>query len=278
MKKTNQTPATEVTEATTTSPDAIIQNGKALDPEEIMTRDWSLSTYLPLEAVRELCKQDFIAHYAYILHDQDVKPDGTPKEAHTHILLRLVNRSTFKALERRIKRFTYDYAYQYNVSEQNTFLERMQDPDGAFKYLTHSTREAREAGKHQYDMCEIVSDHLGYWRGDYTTGQAEKKNTALDIITDIENGLTERQLLVRYGREYLINRRHYREFFDIMRNEERPTAVLVNDDGEVVKQLDAKSTLQCHKEEAERALKRVDSLLEALSKLGDLDNTLIDKK
>lgn len=275
MKKATKTPATENTEATT-SPDAIVQNGKVVDPEENMTRDWSLSTYLPLEAVSELCKQDFIAHYAYILHDKDKKPDGTPKEAHTHILLRLVNRSSFKALERRIKRFTYDYAYQYDIPEQNTFLERMQDPDGAFKYLTHSTREAREQGKYQYPITDIVSDHLGYWRGDYTTGQAEKKNTALDIITDIENGLTERQLLVRYGREYLINRRHYREFFDIMRSEEHRCVITYDENGEVVHKLGAMATVQRQKKEAEHALKKLEMLEKALAKLGELEKTLID--
>lgn len=240
-----------------------------------MSRDFSLSTYLPQSAVKELCNQNWIAHYAFIVHDRDTNKDGTPKQEHIHILLRTVERLTFNALQRRINRFTYEYYYGSGENAQNTFIEFTQDVDDSFRYLTHSTEQARLDGKFQYDTLDIVSDYIGYWRGEYSS-TANKNNTALDIITDIENGLTERQLLVRYGREYLINRRHYREFFDIMRSEEHSCVIVYDDNGEVVHKLGAMATVQRQKKEAEHALRKLEMLEKALSKLGELEKTLID--
>ena len=207
-----------------------------------MSRDFSLSTYLPQRAVKELCCQDWIAHYAYIVHDKDVNEDGTPKQAHVHILLRTVERLSFSSIQRRINRFTYDFYYGTEEEKQNTFIEFTQDIDDAFRYLTHSTEEARKANKYQYDSYAIVSDNIGYWRGDYSS-VASKKNVALDIINDIENGLSERQLLTRYGREYLINRSKYKEFFYAMVEEETPLCV-TDENGELL--------------EGESALKAID--------------------
>jgi hypothetical protein len=260
MKKSKQSPTVEVVGTTSEkSPvaetcDWSLTNHK-LPAKEPLTRDWSLSTYLPEVAVRELCRQDWIAHYAYIPHDKDVYEDGNAKTLHIHVLLRLVQRMSFKALERRIKRFTYEYCFEHNIDEQNTFLERMQDPDGAFRYLTHSTKEARADGKYEYEISDIRSDNIGYWRGDYTTGQAEKQNTALDIVTDIEAGLTERQLLVRYGREYLINRSRYREFIGHMQDEEKPLCIMYDEEtGEVVKSNKVLSAVQRRIEETKHRL------------------------
>ena len=225
-----------------------IQQAPEQSPEQSpkrtpMTRDFSLSTYLPQKAVNELCNQDWIAHFVYIKHDKDTEKDGvTLKCEHVHILLRTVERMSYKALERRINRFTYDYYYGTGETPQNTFIEFTKDIDDAFRYLTHTTEKARLDGKYEYDELDMVSDNIGYWRGSYSS-IASKKNNALDIVNDIENGLSERQLLVRYGREYLINRGKYREFFYAMTEQECP--IITDDNGEIslkygLKQVDRK--------------------------------------
>lgn len=225
-----------------------------------MTRDFSLSTYLPQSAVNELCNQNWIAHYAYIVHDRDTNEDGTPKQEHIHILLRTVERLTFSALQRCINRFTYEYYYGSGETAQNTFIEFTQDIDDAFRYLTHSTEQARLDGKFQYDTLDIVSDNIGYWRGEYSS-TANKNNTALDIITDLENGLSERQLLVRYGREYLINRSKYKEFLFAMVDQECPRCVL-DENGELLPEKTAIKAVDRQINDLEQKIKFLKSIKE----------------
>lgn len=225
-----------------------------------MTRDFSLSTYLPLQAVKDLCTQNWISHYAYITHDSDTNEDGTPKQVHTHILLRTVERLSFNAIQRRINRFAYDYYYGSGETVQNTFIEFTQDVDDAFRYLTHSTEQARLDGKFQYDSLDIVSDNIGYWRGEYSS-TANKNNNALDIITDMENGLTERQLLVRYGREYLINRSKYKEFLFAMVEQECPRCVL-DENGELLPTKTALNAIDRQMADLEQKLKFLKTIKE----------------
>lgn len=46
--------------------------------------------YLDLPSVQEVLKKDVIRDYAYILHDKDIKEDGTLKAPHHHIAFRLI--------------------------------------------------------------------------------------------------------------------------------------------------------------------------------------------
>lgn len=50
---------------------------------------WSLITYATSNEVHQFILEhlDIIKYYAYIVHDNDIKDDGTPKEKHIHLLL-----------------------------------------------------------------------------------------------------------------------------------------------------------------------------------------------
>lgn len=238
---------------------------KSSNKVETLTRDYTLTSYLPLKAVKELCCCDWVLHYVFILHDRDTDENGQSKTPHFHIMLRLRERCSLKALRRRLDRFTYEFYYGTTDTPQNTLIECTKDIDDMYRYLTHTTEQARKDGKFEYDISDLQSDNLGYWRGDMSRqSTADKNNVALDIIIDIESGLTERQLLTRYGREYLINRTKYREFYYAMIDEECPM-IVTDENGEVI---NSKA----------RAVTAVEKELEKLSQKMQFLQAIIEKK
>lgn len=228
------------------------------------SRNFSLTSYLPLEAVKEFCERDFIAHYAFILHDKDKTENGALKPPHYHINLRTKNALSYSGMRKKIDVFTTSFYLELDDDPQNTLLEITKDVDGAHRYLTHSTKQAISDGKYQYNESDVVSDDIGYWRGDYSRSS---RNVAYDIITAIENGMRERDLLMTFGREYLINRAKYREFLYFMREEEKEDIRLVDEDtGEVEKILPPPTPERRRQKEGEIALEKLNTLEKGILK------------
>lgn len=47
--------------------------------------------YMPQDVVEAGLDHNAVKDYAYILHDKDVQPDGSPAAAHWHIMIRFKN-------------------------------------------------------------------------------------------------------------------------------------------------------------------------------------------
>lgn len=167
---------------------------------------FNLVTYIDVEQVREYCTRDNVNNYAFIVHDNDVYDDdikdndgnvihekGTKKERHIHVVVTFRNARTWSAV---VKDFA-DF-------EQNTRVEVVRDLESCLRYLTHDGEE----GKYRYPV-ENVNATYGYFRGDMSRAQAD--NDALQIIYDMENGLSYLELVRRYGREFVIHYKQYRE-------------------------------------------------------------------
>lgn len=128
--------------------------------------------YLPEQSMGRikaiLDTSDKVKDYAYILHDKDKKPDGTPKPPHVHIMVRFNNP---------YKLSTIVGIFEKLIPEQ--YFEGIKGRwSDALAYLTH----ANAKGKYQYDPAEVVSNFQ--WEKE----AAESKAKVRDIIEKIEAG------------------------------------------------------------------------------------------
>lgn len=166
-----------------------MKNEKAI----IRSRNWFLVSYLTMEEITNYCKLGFIhgiiKHYAFIKHDCDVG-----KEPHIHLLVVYKNARTASAVKADFAGYT-----------QNTLVEVCSELDSAYDYLTHK----RNADKYQYDRTLIVCDNVGYWE---QTACGNEPNTAEELIYDIIRGCSPREMLHKYGRDYVLNYARYHDF------------------------------------------------------------------
>ena len=80
----------------------------------------------------------------FIYHDKDTEEDGTPKEIHIHLFVKMVHNQgkTFSTMK---KLFPLSH------------LEESIEPINSVLYLTHETPKAIEEGKYRYDRRAIVN-------------------------------------------------------------------------------------------------------------------------
>lgn len=124
--------------------------------------------------------KNHLVHYAYILHDKDVKNDGTKKEAHWHILIKMDNNYTFKYIAKR-----------FGVEEQ--YVEKIKSSfPKALNYLTHNNQAAKDEGKYLYEDDEVKSDYC--WKSERRKAidDETRKNRKAEIIEQITNGTIRR--------------------------------------------------------------------------------------
>lgn len=167
-------------------------------PKSKRVRSFCLSTYLDKKQVNDiLLKHDRqIRAYAYIEHNKDINEDGTPKERHIHLLLRTVNAKDVDTVRNWFKGYT-----DINGMPINTLGQEMHDIGSSFDYLTHSTEQAREEGKHQYDKSEIVSNDLKYFE-DSTINDEDNISLAVMELCD---GVPLKEVALKYGRDFIIH-------------------------------------------------------------------------
>ena len=167
------------------------------------SRNWSLTTYIGLEAVEAYVQQPHIKNYAYIMHDKDVWDKdivdekgevlhhaGDLKEPHIHLVISFLTSRTFSAVKN-------DFANY----EQNTLCEMVRELEASYDYLTH----ARNKEKYQYDRESVVTN-IGYFRGDISLTE---DNTAYQIVNAINTKTKTIDLVRKFGREYVINQKNY---------------------------------------------------------------------
>lgn len=161
-------------------------------------RSYELITYHSQDVIEAvlMANKSKIRHFAFILHDKDVKDDGSPAEPHFHVLLCFNNAMTSSAV---VKLFPVG---------QNTFPAPMRDKADCFNYLDH----ADCPDKFQYSHELIVSDDLDYWH-DLQRGQNGNDDyRVLNIIDDILAFVPRYELARRYGRDIIINYDRYKEY------------------------------------------------------------------
>lgn len=153
-----------------------------------------------------------INRYAYILHDKDLYTEdvlndkgeivhkaGELKKAHFHVLIDFINAHTFTSVKR-----------IFTTAEDNPRVEKVTDRVAFFRYLTHKD----EKNAYKYPDSAIVSNDIKYYqdlekRGDFST---HSDCVAVQIIEDLRAKVPLKQMMYKYGRDFIINYQKYKDF------------------------------------------------------------------
>lgn len=120
--------------------------------------------------------KNHLINYAYILHDKDKKKDGSKREPHWHIYIRMDN----------------SYDFEYIAKRFNVPVQQVQGVKYRFSnclnYLTHNTEEAKKEGKYLYDDEEVKSNFEWKKERQKAIDEENRKNRKSEIIELIANG------------------------------------------------------------------------------------------
>lgn len=125
--------------------------------------------------------------FAYIQHDKD------DAEAHIHLLMRTYDSWSDTQIAKWFKG-----RKDAKGEECNTFVEVANDLYALKEYITHSDQESIENGKYQYNESDIKD--FGLWD---IVDKKETYDDTMEIVNMILRGVSQRELLKRYGRKYL---------------------------------------------------------------------------
>lgn len=160
----------------------------------IRAYSFNIVTYVTdYQAIIDFCANTF--KYAFILHDKDLN-----KSPHYHIVCSFKQNKSFDSVR---KLFPQD---------QNTIVEKLIDKYGAFEYLTHKN----DPDKFQYSFDLVSTNDLKYFERPLCK-EFSNEQFLFDLCFST---LSEYDLAVRYGRDYIIHRSLYLSFKDIILSEQ----------------------------------------------------------
>lgn len=143
-------------------------------------------------------KQKSVRAYALIKHDKD------EADPHHHIVIRTNSTWTCQQLA---KWFT-----NAGGEGQNTFCQLVRDREGIVDYLTH---EGNEGEKYHYDKSDIIDGGL-----DDILPAGEASDDSAEILEKYLSGVSVREMVRLYGRDFLYHIASYAAVADIIRKEE----------------------------------------------------------
>ena len=142
-------------------------------------------------------KQSSIRAYAVIKHDKD------KGDLHHHMVIRTHSNWTCQQVAKWFKP---------NGEEQNTFAQPVIDRNGIIEYLTHENEDDTKA---KYDKADIIDGGL-----DDLLPQEDCADNAFEIINAMLNGMSLRELVRLYGRDFVYHYGSYRLLAEDIRDRE----------------------------------------------------------
>lgn len=144
---------------------------------------------------QECCKRIFeetdlkniVQYYAIKTHDKD---DGEP---HTHLLIKFYRNQWVNKL--------LDYFHVDSVTDCSNSVK------ARWNYLIHNSETCRQENKYQYDIKDVLTNDFNYFNN--LSGSVNTDTSAINIVEDILSGCSERELITKYGRDYVIHRKQY---------------------------------------------------------------------
>lgn len=149
------------------------KNFEIVQDENLLSED---DIQKALQLFDDKAKINHLTHFAYILHDKDIKKDGTKREPHWHILIKMDNAYSFDYIAKR-------FSVPVNMVEK--IKTRFSN---ALNYLTHNTEQAKKDGKYQYDDECVKSNYKWQTERQKAIDSDTKKNRKNDIINLIHTG------------------------------------------------------------------------------------------
>ena len=137
-----------------------------------------------------------VSEFAYILHDRDVKDDGTPKEPHYHFLFVLYRSRRLADIQSTMKKSL----------QGNVMLQPCRSVSDSYGYLTHENDD----NKVQYDESAIVSSaDKSYWKLSDTSSDTDIScDTIMSAYLDLLKSMPLSDCAKKYGRDFIIHYNH----------------------------------------------------------------------
>ena len=170
------------------------------------SRYFSLISYCSARDIEKILAnhRSSIRAYAYIYHNAD---EVTP---HFHILIRTLSSWKPLALCKWFSACVDD-----SGAPVNTFCEIASSIDSLVPYILHETEESIADGKHRYDKSEIISYRLFDLKM-----QTDSFDSSYEVVKAMILGVPARELVRRYGRDYVYHFNAYQAVVDKIVTEE----------------------------------------------------------
>lgn len=160
-------------------------------------------TCYELDGIKQFLQNTALETWAYVCHDKDLLPDGTPKEIHFHLMFRCSQSS-------RIRITAFKKCF-----EQNVIVERIRNATLAFEYLTHKN----DPDKHQYSTSDVRSFTEAGKREFFVSKDEYNELCNQSFINDLET-CSMREMALKYGRDFMKNFSRYETFLATMKHDE----------------------------------------------------------
>ena len=180
------------------------------------TNELFLISYLPsIDIINDILDKKLknIKSYAFILHDKDIylndilddkneliHKKGDLKVSHFHIYLKLKSNRYADEIKRWFmpKELTDENGLPYNCLSQN-----VKSSVACIEYLTHKN----EPEKYQYSENDVISYNID------SVLENDAIDNSIDIVEDMLSGFSTRELVKRYGRDFIY---HYSSYSAIV--------------------------------------------------------------
>lgn len=172
------------------------------------SREFSLILYVDMNILADYLRKNYkdIKKYAYILHDKE------DKKPHIHLLLTFDREHTSAYVEKKLK-----------LDEQNVMVEAISNKYKMYRYLTHKDNPE----KFQYNQEEIKTNDSEFYEEEIDS----EGSAILGILDDMTSPFTSyRDLIKRYGRDFVIHYKAYREMARLLATKAEPYKEIVKDE------------------------------------------------
>lgn len=161
-------------------------------------------------------EQGIIKEYACILHDHDTFDDGSLKKEHIHAIVYYNSQTTDQRPQRDFKacKFLQKDGNEAVIHYVASLLNRQ----SAYCYLTHRN----EPSKHQYSDDDVYCSQGARDVFDcaVSRGDTEELNTASLILEDMLSGVSLRDIVKAYGKDFVYHYHCFKELVNDIRHSE----------------------------------------------------------
>lgn len=161
----------------------------------------------------DFMKSHNLESYCYIQHtDDDV-------EKHWHILLGFSHALSPPKL---LHMVNVNSIATHNPVYRDITFSCQRVKRGIKDMLSYFVHEGKEGKKH-YEWSDCKSDNMEFWRN--VTIASDTTSYMEQLIADLENKMTFRQLAAKYGRDFVLNYKAYYQYYAMIRWQENCTPV-----------------------------------------------------
>lgn len=151
-----------------------------------------------------------IERYALCYHDKDLNADGTPKEPHTHLVVRFTQPRSLLNVREMFTILDDSNNVIANCLDSFTMNETL-----SLQYLVHKNN----LEKYQYDVSEVTSYNIDYL--DVLEQNVSSGDSLTNAVFDVLNGVSFMECVNKYGRDYIINHDKIKRLADDIKEQEQ---------------------------------------------------------